>query len=110
MYRIFIFLLFLLISISCKSQEIENIVISNSDDFSNKSYSQAYNAYLNNLEKEKIHKTTKVLYNKKVYQFEDFKNDIGFNDKLNVTIIKDSISISKYKIKDCKVLIIAEKK
>lgn len=101
---------FAFLTISCKSQVTDDKFITNPDDFSNKEYSQDYNTYLNSLDNTKQLKTVKVFYKEKFYEFQEFKNKIGFVDKLDIKIIKDSVLISEYKVKNCNVLIIAEDK
>lgn len=111
MKRIIIFILFASIFCGCKSQEIKNGVISNPDDFSNTSSTEDFNTYLNYLANQKNLKSIKVLYDNKILEFKKFRKNIGFNEKQNIDIIKDSIIIiSKYDVKDCKVLILIKDK
>ena len=110
MKRIIVFILFASIFCSCKSQEIKNGIISNPDEFSNTSSTEDFNTYLNYLANQKNIKSIKVLYDNKILGFEKFRKKIGFNEKQNIDIIKDSIIISKYDVKDCKVLILVKDK
>ena len=97
MYKMTILLLSFLALTSCKSQEIE-------------SYNQGYNSYLNHIANENQLKTVKVLYNKKIFEFKKFNDKFGLNEKLDIRIIKDSVKISEYQIKNCNILIIAKDK
>lgn len=110
MNKIILFILFASIFCSCKSQEIKNVGISNPDNFSNTSNTQDFNTYLNYLGNQKNLKSIKVLHNKKVFDFEKFKENVGFNEKQNIDIIKDLTIISKYDVKDCKILILVKDK
>lgn len=110
MYKMTILLLSFLALTSCKSQEIENNNISHLDNFSNESYNQGYNSYLNHIANENQLKTVKVLYNKKIFEFKKFNDKFGLNEKLDIRIIKDSVKISEYQIKNCNILIIAKDK
>lgn len=93
----------------CKSQKIkvEKIV---TDDFSNRSYNQDYNMLINSINRNKQIEKSKVLYNGKVFEFNDFLKKIGFKETDDLKIIKDSISIKKYNIKNCKALFIVNRK
>ncbi|WP_298997550.1 hypothetical protein [uncultured Tenacibaculum sp.] len=110
MKRIIVFILFTSIFCGCKSQKIKNSIISNPDEFSNTSSKEDFNTYLNYLANQKNLKSIKVLYDNKILGFENFRKKIGFNEKQNIDIIKDSIIISKYDVKDCKVLILVKDK
>jgi len=110
MNKFYLLIALFLVLTSCRSQNIENNQITIPDDFSNKSYTQEYDTYLNSIATEKQLKTVKVLYNDKVYDFKRFKDKIGFNELSDVSIVKDSTKLSQYQIKNCKVLIIVKKK
>jgi hypothetical protein len=93
----------------CKSQKtkVEKIV---TDDFSNRSYNQDYNMLINSINRKKQIEKSKILYNGKVFGFNNFLKKIGFKETDDLKIIKDSISIKKHNIKDCKILIIVNRK
>jgi len=107
---IVLILLILTFCYGCKSQEVEDKTLSNPDNFSNNTNKQDYNSYLNHLARQEQLKTIKVLYNNKIYKYEKFKSKIGFKDNLNIDIIKDSTLISKYDVKNCKILFIVKDK
>lgn len=96
--------------IACKPQESTLIGIKNSDDFSNKNYIEDYNTYLNYLSTTEYVNSIKILYNKKVFSFEEYKKEIGFKEEQKVEIIKDSNAIAKYAVEDCEILIVVKDK
>ena len=79
-----IVLIVLAFLVSCKSQVADTKNTPNPNDFSNKSYTQNYNEYLTSLAKEEQLKTTKVVYKEKVYEFDEFKNNIGFDENISI--------------------------
>lgn len=100
-------ILFLNSFISCgSSNKINNSIISNPDDFSHQSKEDQRNTLLNTFSNQKNIDKVKVIYNDKVYKFEDFKKSIGFDNSLNFDIIRDPEIISNYNLKNCKILLI----
>lgn len=87
--------------------KVEKFVI---DDFSNTSYNQDYNMIINSINRNNLIDKTKVLFNGKLFEFNYFLKNIGFKEIDGLKIIKDSTSIKKYNIKDCKILFIANRK
>lgn len=94
---------------ACKNQKsFSDITIGNTDDFSNKNPNTEQSMVLRELENSKEKSRTKVHYKDSVYSYVDFVKNIGWSDVTPVRIIRDSIEIKSYHIKNCKTLIVVE--
>lgn len=93
----------------CKSYHKPKDFVKNSDDFTHRSNEEVYNSYLNSLSKEEQLKKIKVLYNGKIYKLKEFEQKKNIKKYQNMVVLKDSISISKYNVDNCKVLLIINK-
>ena len=80
----------------------------NSDDFTNKSNEEVYNAYLNFLSNRELLGNIKVLNKGRIYTIREFEKKEEIKNYQNIVVLKDSISISKYDIDNCKVLLIID--
>ena len=80
------------------------------DDYSNRSNYQDYNMLINSMARKSQIEKTKVIFNEEIFEFSDFMKNIGFKDTDDLKIIKDSISIKKYDLKNCKTLFIVNRK
>jgi len=94
---------------ACKNQKsFSDITIGNSDDFSNKNPNAEHTMVLRELENSEKKSRTKVYYKDSVYAYDDFVKKIGWSTVTPVRIIRDSIEIKSYHIKNCSTLIVAE--
>lgn len=85
--------------------------ISNTDDYSLKSYEVNLREYQRDIISKKMQKETEILFKNKFYNYSDFfeKNKLSDLEKESFTIIKDPLEIkSKYK-RNARFLIIINK-
>jgi len=108
--KFYIIVLISLLSLhACKNQKsFSDVNVDNSDDFSNKNRNSEHSMVLRELENSGKKSRTKVYYKDSVYAYDDFVKKIGWSTVTPVRIIRDSIEIKSYHIKNCSTLIVAE--
>ena len=95
--------------IGCKGNyNLDKVTIDSSGDYSVKERNTEINSLINYFQQQKEMDKIKVIYNKRKYTFERFNKKIGFENINNLQVIKDTLTISKYNIKNCKVLLLIE--
>lgn len=99
-------LLFLILFLSCNSSKDTNSVSLKNEIFMNISSNHFENIYEEEILKNELTSNIKIIYKGKILEFSDFKKkENKFKDK-EFSIIRDSLTIANYKVKDCKMLFI----
>ena len=99
-------LVFIILFLNCKSSKNTNSVSFKKDIFMNISSNDFKNIYEEEILKNELTSKIKIIYKGKILEFNDFKKkENKFKDK-EFSIIRDSLTIANYKVKDCNMLFI----